>query len=192
MTPWGAGHVHLYKTTFREYPLFGRSLTAYRMQCRRHNSPIFGPLPCEYVQITNYFVNASHSGVQEGRYKAIWKREFKTPMAQGRSTEIITMIKWIRTSRLSIKELSLSFNLIKDLYLNALTRICPSLCHTCRVRSGSHRRKGLPMSTFQRSQWSIPGTTFQSQLLFGLHPFLPCLSVSVCMSLSLTHTLCRW
>ena len=30
-------------------------------------------------------------------------------MAQGRSTEIITMIKWIRTSRLSIKELSLPF-----------------------------------------------------------------------------------
>jgi len=29
-------------------------------------------------------------------------------MAQGRSTENITMIKWIRTSRLSIKELSLS------------------------------------------------------------------------------------
>ena len=29
-------------------------------------------------------------------------------MAQGRSTEIITMIKWIRTRRLSIKELSLS------------------------------------------------------------------------------------
>ena len=28
-------------------------------------------------------------------------------MAQGRSTEIITMITWIRTSRLSIKELSL-------------------------------------------------------------------------------------
>ena len=28
-------------------------------------------------------------------------------MAQGRSTEIITMIKWIRTSKLSIKELSL-------------------------------------------------------------------------------------
>ena len=28
-------------------------------------------------------------------------------MVQGRSTEIITMIKWIRTSRLSIKELSL-------------------------------------------------------------------------------------
>ena len=32
----------------------------------------------------------------------------QTPMAHGRSTEIITMIKWIRTSRLSIKELSLS------------------------------------------------------------------------------------
>ena len=44
---------------------------------------------------------------QEGRYKAIWKREFKTPMAHGRSTEIITMIMWIQTRRLSIKELSL-------------------------------------------------------------------------------------
>ena len=41
--------------------------------------------------------------VKESGYKAIWKREFKTPMAQGRSTKIITMIKWIRTIRLSIK-----------------------------------------------------------------------------------------
>ena len=40
----------------------------------------------------------------------IWKKEFKTPMAQGRSTKIITMIKWIRTIRLSIKN-SLSLSL---------------------------------------------------------------------------------
>ena len=31
------------------------------------------------------------------------ERGIQTPMAQGRSTEIISMIKWIRTSRLSIK-----------------------------------------------------------------------------------------
>jgi len=30
------------------------------------------------------------------------KREFKTPMARGRSTKIISMTKWIRTSRLSL------------------------------------------------------------------------------------------
>ena len=31
------------------------------------------------------------------------KKRIQTPMAQGRSTKIISMIKWIRTSRLSIK-----------------------------------------------------------------------------------------
>ena len=30
-------------------------------------------------------------------------KEFQTPMAQGRSTKIMSMIKWIWTSRLSIK-----------------------------------------------------------------------------------------
>jgi len=34
---------------------------------------------------------------------ATWKREFQTPMAQGRSTKIIWIIKWIRTNGLSIK-----------------------------------------------------------------------------------------
>ena len=38
-----------------------------------------------------------------------WKGGIQTPMAQGRSTKIISMIKWIRTSRLSIKN---SFSLI--------------------------------------------------------------------------------
>ena len=41
--------------------------------------------------------------IEEGRYRATWKREFKAPMAPGRSTNIISMSKWIRTSRLSIK-----------------------------------------------------------------------------------------
>ena len=40
---------------------------------------------------------------EEGRYKATWK----TPMAQGRSARIISMTKWNRTSRLSIRLLSL-------------------------------------------------------------------------------------
>jgi len=31
------------------------------------------------------------------------EKGIQTPMAQGRSTKIISMIKWIRTSRLSIK-----------------------------------------------------------------------------------------
>ena len=47
-------------------------------------------------------------------------------MAQGRSTEIITVIKWIRTSRLSIKELSLSlYFFMSDVPLDAR-------CHECR------------------------------------------------------------
>jgi hypothetical protein len=40
----------------------------------------------------------------------------QTPMAQGRSTKIISIIQWIRTSRLSIKK-SLS---LPDLCLDAL------------------------------------------------------------------------
>ena len=43
----------------------------------------------------------------EGRYKAILKMGIQTPMAQGRTTKIISMIKWIRTSRLSKRTLSL-------------------------------------------------------------------------------------
>jgi len=39
----------------------------------------------------------------------------QTPMAQGRSTEIISMIKWIRTSRLSMK--------------NSLSSQTPALSH---------------------------------------------------------------
>ena len=39
----------------------------------------------------------------EGRHKATWKLEIQTPMAQGRSTTIVSMIQWTRTSRLSIR-----------------------------------------------------------------------------------------
>ena len=42
--------------------------------------------------------------IEEGGYKATWKRGIQTPMAQGRSTKIISMIKWIRDSRLSVKK----------------------------------------------------------------------------------------
>jgi len=42
-------------------------------------------------------------------YQAIGRTGIQIPMAQGRSTKIISMIQWIRTSRLSIKNsLSLS------------------------------------------------------------------------------------
>ena len=37
----------------------------------------------------------------EGRYKATWKREFKIPWCK--AGLLISMIKWTRTSRLSIK-----------------------------------------------------------------------------------------
>ena len=39
---------------------------------------------------------------EEGRYKATWKREFKLPWC-GQPTKIISMMKWIRSRRLSIK-----------------------------------------------------------------------------------------
>jgi len=42
-------------------------------------------------------------------------KETSTPMAQGRSTKTISMIKWIRTSRLSIKN-SVSL----ELYLSSV------------------------------------------------------------------------
>ena len=36
----------------------------------------------------------------EGRYKAIWKMGIQSSLAQGQSTKVMLMIKWIRTSRL--------------------------------------------------------------------------------------------
>ena len=38
-----------------------------------------------------------------GRYTATWELAIQTPMAQGRSTTIISMIQWTRTGRLSTK-----------------------------------------------------------------------------------------
>ena len=41
---------------------------------------------------------------RRGRYIAgHQKKGIQAPMAQGRSTKVISMIKWIRTNRLSIK-----------------------------------------------------------------------------------------
>jgi len=41
--------------------------------------------------------------VQESEGSGCLEMGIQTPMAQGRSTKIISIIKWIRTSRLSIK-----------------------------------------------------------------------------------------
>ena len=43
------------------------------------------------------------AGIQVMMHEADLDRQVQTPMAQGRSTKIISMIKWIWTSRLSIK-----------------------------------------------------------------------------------------
>ena len=49
-----------------------------------------------------------------GRYLLGYMEEgIQTPMAQGRSTKIIYMITWIRTSRLSVKK-SLSWVAVAD------------------------------------------------------------------------------
>ena len=40
---------------------------------------------------------------QEGRYKATWKRGCKLPWRKAGPLKTFSMIKWIRTSRLSIK-----------------------------------------------------------------------------------------
>ena len=39
-------------------------------------------------------------GLPDGRCKATWEKGIQTSMAQGLSTKIISVIKWIRTSRL--------------------------------------------------------------------------------------------
>ena len=61
-------------------------------------------------------------------------------MAQGRSTEIITMIKRIRTSRLSIKELSLSIRVPRS-FDNAFTWF-PTVC-LCLGTCGDPRGVGV-------------------------------------------------
>ena len=44
---------------------------------------------------------------------AIFKMEIQTPMAQGRSTKIISMIKWLRTGR-SLMKNSLSLSVYRE------------------------------------------------------------------------------
>ena len=65
-----------------------------------HQSSILCALPCA-------------DRFWEDRYKATWKSGIQTPMAQGRSTTIISMIQWTRTSRLSIK-ISLSLQIDQE------------------------------------------------------------------------------
>jgi len=61
------------------------------------------------------------------------KKEIQTPMAQGRSTKIILMTKWIRTSRLSIKH---SFSSTGNLALAASHRRSEGIMYW--LEAGSH------------------------------------------------------
>ena len=61
----------------------------------------------------------------------------KLPMAEGRSSEIISMMKWIRTSRLSMKD-SLSIKLIAGGSTCASTdasESCPSIIAASKAAS---------------------------------------------------------
>ena len=63
---------------------------------------------------------ALDSPLREGGYKATWKIGIQTPMAQGRYTEIISMMRRIRSSSLSIKNpLSEPLGCSKLYYLRA-------------------------------------------------------------------------
>jgi len=62
------------------------------------------------------------------------EKGIQTPMAQGRSTIIISMIKWIRTSRLLIKN-SLSLkngSILREVWLQT--------CTTASERRGDNRK----------------------------------------------------
>ena len=92
-------------------------------------------------------------------------------MAQGRSTEIITMIKWIQTSKLSIKELSLS--------LRATAWLRAPLCN-----KPIWGPRALSLSLTHTHTLSL---SFSLSLPSPLSPSLP-----LCLSLPHTHTLVRW
>ena len=72
----------------------------------------------------------------------------QTPMAQGRSTKIIAMIKWIRASRLSIKK--------------SISRTCTARC--CWDRMSSARVDGACSKTerTERARWK---TTANSAMM---------------------------
>ena len=86
---------------------FNRPLSGKQWVCgglrgsRNHRSPPRGWLiqtcGCQRAQLSE------SPKPWEGRYKSTRKSGIQTPMAQGRSTTIVSMIQWTRTSRLSIR-----------------------------------------------------------------------------------------
>ena len=77
----------------------------------------------------------------------------QTPMAQGRSTKIISMIRWVRTSRFSIK---------KSLYERGTPVIVPNLplCALPRENTGApYFRVGLYRGTSLIRNRPTPRTT---------------------------------
>jgi len=66
--------------------------------CRVQKGPVSSTCSREKMKVADY------ERQELGRWVLGYlEKGIQTPMAQGRSTKIVSMIKWIRTSRLSIK-----------------------------------------------------------------------------------------
>ena len=81
----------------------------------------------------------------------------QTPMAQGRSTKIISMIKWIRTSKLSIK---ISLSLILECTATTMLRMLSPRRLISREAGSSHPmhykgtsivRNSVPLGPYSRN-----------------------------------------
>ena len=79
------------------------------------------------------------------------RKGIQIPMAQGRSTEIISMIKWIRTSRLSVKN-SLARSLSLSLSLSTYER---PVHEVCRQPVSSVVSGNLECTSFVQTQQTI-------------------------------------
>ena len=74
----------------------------------------------------------------EGRYKATWESGIQTLMAQGRSTTVISMIQWTRTSRLSI---NMSLCLIRPARDSSQIMVLPLVREWVREGQGVRERE---------------------------------------------------
>ena len=119
------------------------------------------------------------------------EKGIQTPMAQGRSTKLISMIQKIRTSRLSI-DISLSGHL-QRMRGYPLAGIAERLVFHCRTTSASTAprtpRRGMQDACDPSKQ--VPfSLTSQSGSLFAvsIHRCVTKIQNSVSLSLSLSHT----
>ena len=80
---------------------------------------------------------------------ATWKSEIQTPMAQGRSTTIMSMIQWTRTKRLSKK---ISLSLCVGITVSAVTKVSVGIKgYVPRKPRGSLLRARIPPATRSES-----------------------------------------